>query len=57
MPYRLGVDVGGTFTDLLLIDEKTARRIRAKAPTRRMTVPIGVLTGIEKICHERGHRP
>ncbi|NCP50438.1 MAG: hypothetical protein GW850_14765, partial [Sphingomonadales bacterium] len=23
MGYRLGVDVGGTFTDLLLIDEAT----------------------------------
>ena len=23
MTYRLGVDVGGTFTDLLLLDEST----------------------------------
>ena len=23
MPYRLGVDVGGTFTDLILVDEKS----------------------------------
>jgi len=33
MAYRLGVDVGGTFTDLLLIDEDTGETFRAKMPT------------------------
>jgi N-methylhydantoinase A len=33
MAYRLGVDVGGTFTDLLLIDEDTGAAFRAKVPT------------------------
>ena len=32
MTYRLGVDVGGTFTDLLLIDEDTGDTHRAKTP-------------------------
>ena len=30
MTYRLGVDVGGTFTDVLLIDERTGSTYRAK---------------------------
>jgi activator of 2-hydroxyglutaryl-CoA dehydratase len=30
---RLGVDVGGTFTDLLLLDEKNRRTYMAKAPS------------------------
>lgn len=30
MPYRLGVDVGGTFTDVLLLDEETGASHRAK---------------------------
>ena len=33
MSYRLGVDVGGTFTDLLLINEETGETFRAKIPT------------------------
>ena len=30
MTYRLGVDVGGTFTDILLINEETGATHRAK---------------------------
>ena len=33
MSYRLGVDVGGTFTDFLIIDEATGRTIRPQGPT------------------------
>ncbi len=32
MSYRLGVDVGGTFTDLLLINEETGETYTAKVP-------------------------
>ena len=31
MSYRLGVDVGGTFTDLLLINENTGEKHTALA--------------------------
>jgi N-methylhydantoinase A len=31
MSYRLGVDVGGTFTDLLLINENTGEKHAALA--------------------------
>ena len=31
MTYRLGVDVGGTFTDVLLIDERTGGTYRGPA--------------------------
>ncbi|MGW3346189.1 hypothetical protein ACWDA3_23010 [Nonomuraea rubra] len=38
MRYRLGVDVGGTFTDILLIDQESGRsRIRTGADLRRLT--------------------
>ncbi|MCC6173479.1 MAG: hypothetical protein IT481_15775, partial [Gammaproteobacteria bacterium] len=33
MSYRLGVDVGGTFTDLLLVNEKTGKTWSAKVPS------------------------
>ena len=37
MPYRLGVDVGGTFTDLILVDEKSGSIHTAKYPARLRT--------------------
>src|SRR5471030_2721558 len=52
--YRLGVDVGGTFTDLLLLDERRSRAFMAKVPSTPQDSSIGVLNGIEKICREAG---
>ncbi|MBO6636626.1 MAG: hydantoinase/oxoprolinase family protein [Roseitalea sp.] len=49
---RLGVDVGGTFTDLLLLDEKNGRTFTAKVPSTPEDSSIGVLNGIEKICRQ-----
>lgn len=54
---RLGVDVGGTFTDLLLLDEKRGRTFTAKVPSTPDDSSIGVLHGIEKICREAGINP
>ena len=50
MSYRLGVDVGGTFTDLLLIDEGSGETYRAKVPSTPEDSSIGVLNGIEQVC-------
>ena len=33
MSYRLGIDVGGTFTDFLLFDENRGRMLLTKVPT------------------------
>jgi N-methylhydantoinase A len=54
---RLGVDVGGTFTDLLLLDERNGRTITAKVPSTPKDSSIGVLNGIEKICRTAGINP
>ena len=54
MPYRLGVDVGGTFTDLLLIDEKTGGTAMAKVPSTPEDSSIGVLNGIKRVCASAG---
>lgn len=51
---RLGVDVGGTFTDLLLLDEKNGRTFTAKVPSTPADSSIGVLNGVEKICRDAG---
>lgn len=50
MSYRLGVDVGGTFTDLFLIDEQSGAAVTAKVPSTPEDPSIGVLNGVRKIC-------
>jgi N-methylhydantoinase A len=57
MSYRLGVDVGGTFTDLLLIDETTSKTFRVKTPSTPSDQSEGVLSGIAKICGAAGIKP
>ena len=57
MSYRLGVDVGGTFTDLLLINEETGKTYTAKVPSTPEDSSIGVLNGVARICEESGVDP
>ncbi|TQS44678.1 hydantoinase/oxoprolinase family protein [Cryptosporangium phraense] len=54
MRYRLGVDVGGTFTDVLLIDEDSGESYRAKTPSTPSDQSVGVLNGIDKVCAAAG---
>ena len=57
MSYRLGVDVGGTFTDLLLVDEQTGSTWSAKVPSTPADQSIGVLQGITRVCERAGISP
>ena len=57
MSYRLGVDVGGTFTDLLLIDEESGATHTAKVPSTPEDSSVGVLNGIARICDESAVNP
>ena len=50
MGYRLGVDVGGTFTDLLLFDQDSGRFWRHKTPSTPADSSVGILAGVEAIC-------
>lgn len=50
MTYRLGVDVGGTFTDLLLINEKDGSTHTAKVPSTPEDSSKGVFSGIKRVC-------
>jgi N-methylhydantoinase A len=54
MSYRLGVDVGGTFTDLLLVNEKTGSTWSAKVPSTPADQSVGVLNGITRVCDSAG---
>jgi N-methylhydantoinase A len=57
MAYRLGVDVGGTFTDLLLVHDETGKLHRVKTPSTPADPAEGVLVGVRRICDESGVAP
>src|SRR5215210_820681 len=52
MAYRLGVDVGGTFTDLFLVSDEDGERFRVKTPSTPGDPSEGVLNGVRRICEE-----
>ncbi len=54
---RLGIDVGGTFTDLLLHDPDTGRVWQAKTPSTPADQSVGVLNGIRQITGLAGITP
>jgi N-methylhydantoinase A len=46
--YVVGVDVGGTFTDVFFLDEKTGQCDVAKVPSTRPDQSVGFIEGIRK---------
>jgi len=54
MSFRLGVDVGGTFTDLLLLDSDTGAFWRHKTPSTPSDSSEGILVGVNAICADAG---
>jgi N-methylhydantoinase A len=56
MSYRLGVDVGGTFTDLLLFNVQTGAFWRHKTPSTPHDSSEGILNGVNAICADAGVR-
>ena len=57
MAIRLGIDVGGTFTDLLLINSDTGDLQLLKTPSTPQDQSIGILNGIEGIIEQAGVAP
>jgi N-methylhydantoinase A len=54
--YRLGVDVGGTHTDLVLLDSETGELLVEKVASTPKNPALGVLDGVEKFV-ARGVAP
>jgi N-methylhydantoinase A len=46
---RVGIDVGGTFTDVVLVDEKSGTFHYTKTPTTHYDLAEGVLRGLQEI--------
>ena len=54
MRYRLGIDVGGTFTDYVLQDRETGRLTVGKHPTRPSDLAAGIIEGLGGVLQGRG---
>src|SRR5262249_55257271 len=54
---RVGVDVGGTNTDLVLIDERQNRITLHKVPTTADDPSYGTLNALVEACTEAGVSP
>ena len=57
MGYRLGVDFGGTFTDLLLIDEASGQTFRDKVPSTPSDPSQAVINGARGLCERQNIAP
>ena len=56
-PYRVAVDIGGTFTDLLILDEGRQRCHVGKVLTTVPDPSAGVLQGIAALLETSGVAP
>ncbi|MCA1666107.1 MAG: hydantoinase/oxoprolinase family protein [Thermomicrobia bacterium] len=56
-PLRAGVDIGGTFTDLILYDERTGRLSIGKTLTTSDDPARAVETGMRETLTEAGEQP
>jgi len=54
MPWRIGVDIGGTFTDVVLADEASGAAAVVKVPTTPRDFAQGVVDGLEAAMREHG---
>jgi N-methylhydantoinase A len=51
---RIGIDTGGTFTDVVAVDEETGRTTTTKTPSTPSDPAEGFLTGIRKVLDAMG---
>ena len=54
MTSRLGIDVGGTFTDFLLLNERSGEMRLLKTLSTPEDQSVGILSGIAQLIEETG---
>ncbi|HET6306571.1 MAG TPA: ROK family protein, partial [Rhodopila sp.] len=56
MPVRIGVDVGGTFTDVIMVRED-GQALVSKVTTTPQDPGEGVIAGIQSVLTNAGEHP
>src|SRR2546423_954801 len=54
---RVGVDVGGTHIDFVLVDDERREISIHKVPTSTRDPSIGAIEGLAELCRQAGIRP
>jgi len=54
---RIGIDTGGTFTDVVALDEGTGQIVTTKTPSTPADPAIGFMAGIRKVYELLGEEP
>lgn len=57
MSVRVGADVGGTFTDLYMLDDEKHSYAALKVPTTPSDPSIGIVEGVLRLLEQRGNGP
>jgi N-methylhydantoinase A/oxoprolinase/acetone carboxylase beta subunit len=55
--FHLGVDVGGTFTDLILFDENASQIYVHKLPSTPADPAVAIAQGVREVCALAGTEP
>jgi N-methylhydantoinase A len=55
--YRLGIDIGGTFTDTVLVNERTGQVHVLKVPSNRREPWKAVLAALQRVAKDHGVDP
>ena len=51
---RIGIDTGGTFTDVVAVDEESGELVVTKTPSTPRDPAVGFMTGVHKVLDELG---
>ena len=54
---RVGIDVGGTFTDLIYVDEDQGQVVVHKLPSTPSDPAQATLLGLDEVCERTGIEP
>lgn len=55
--YRFGADIGGTFTDVLVIDDRSGRLVALKVPSNRANPEASIIEGLARLQADHGLDP
>ena len=55
--YRIGIDIGGTFTDIASIEDSTGKQAIGKVLTTPKDPAVGAMRALETLLHEQGIEP